>query len=261
MKNRSPTLILWMLVYVASILLCGCATDIWPQDYFASRNTGDRIATSLRLGMSMEDIRSIVSKSDYRDYAKEGPLDSVLSEKELNGFYWYPHYPKDILKDLKVGTEYKWFSYWITANTNVAIYLFFDESGRLKGWANYPSKLTLEKYLHERVTSQIRCSKFGLQKGMTRAQIHALIGNPSEMFPTLPEGRSILEDHFWFSIGEPELHNRIIELYTYGLSNGTQRRVYVIYYPGSDQPCSDWGYDQAWEEGERYIRDTGEKQK
>jgi hypothetical protein len=122
---------------LATLFLCSCATERFPEQfpykYYAARNSGDRIALRLKLGMTMDEIRKSVSSSELKDYVEEGPLDAVLSEKEILGFYTYAIYPRDVLEDLKVGTKYRWYSYWITAHTQKALYLFFDESEKLRG--------------------------------------------------------------------------------------------------------------------------------
>ena len=160
---------------MSALLLCSCASQRFPQDYYAARNSGDRIALGLRLGMTVDEVRKSVSDSELKDSVKEGPLDAVRSEKEILGFYEYAIYPRDVLDDMKIGTQYRWYSYWITAHTSKALYLFFDKTDRLRGWANYPSNTNFERYWHERTTSRLRV-RTQEKKGMTRAEVNAMIG-------------------------------------------------------------------------------------
>ena len=247
------------VVVVTTLLLYGCAT--WEQkDFYASRNTGDNISSSLKLGMTIDEIRAIVSASSYKDYVKEEPLDSILTEREIYRLYGYAQYPKEILADLKIGAKYRRYSYWITPNSNEAIYLFFDAQGGLRGWANYPSGLTFERFWHERLTSKLRWAGNGLQKGMTHSEVYALIGKPTEIIDAPEESRAVYEDHFWCWSPNWNPEKQKMEVYTYPLSNGAQRRVYLLYYPAADE-LNDCGYDNAWEEGERYIREKKTPQK
>lgn len=273
------------LIFLATLLLYGCATERWPQDYYATRNTGDRIASSLKLGMTMDEIRAIVSASEYKDYVKEGPLeDSILDEDEILSFYTYAHYPKDILESLKIGTQYKSYSYWETAHSQVAIFLFFDASSKLRGWINHPSVFNYERYWHEGITSKLRMRTE--KKGMTREEVYALLGPPSEIVDLpLKNSRSQYVDHVWLShdhFARAPIRDMVkkLEVYLSPLEGGGARRVYLGYiefprfdyrfiskqnpraqvpnpkYVGPQQDeLTVWGYDHAWEEGERYMRD------
>lgn len=271
-------------LFLAGLLLGSCATRKFPQDYYAARNAGDRIALRLQLGITMDEIRESVSDSELKGYVKEGPLDAVRSEKEILRFYTYAHYPRGVLDDLKVGTQYRSYSYWISAHTNVALYLFFDESGKLRGWANYPSWFNYARYWHERITSKLRVRTE--KKGMTRAQVYTLLGPPSEIVDLpIERSRSQYVDHIWLSynyFSDAPVRDLVkkLEVYSYPLAGGGARRVYLGYtefprfvyrfvstlnrraqvpnpaYIGPQQDeLTVWGYDHAWEEGERYIHE------
>nr|WP_314857740.1 hypothetical protein [uncultured Undibacterium sp.] len=273
-----------------ALMLCGCATESFPQKYYAARNSGDRIASSLKLGMTIDEIRKSVSDSELKQYVKEGSLSSVRSEKEILEFYNYAIYPKNVLDDMKVGTLYRSYSYWITAQTNVTLYLFFDESERLHGWANYPSRFNYERYWHERLTSKLRVRTE--KKGMTRAEVYALLGSPLEIVDLPTErSRSQYMDHVWLSYNnflDPPVRDIVkkLEVYSYPLVGGGERRVYLGYTefprfkyqfvskknPRTQVPNPDylgpqqdeltvWGYDHAWEEGERYMRYEAQQKK
>ena len=45
-----------------------------------------------------------------------------------------------------------------------------------------------------------------------------------------------------------------MDVYTYRLESGAERKVYLMYYYG-DGTVQNWGYDHAWEEQERYLRE------
>jgi hypothetical protein len=269
--------------FLAILLLCSCTTERFPQDYYAARNSGDRIALKLHLGMTMDEIRESVSTSELKDYVKEGPLEAVSSEKKILEFYKYAIYPKGVLHGLKIGTQYRSYSYWITAHTQVMLYLFFDESEKLLGWANYPSWFNYERYWHERITSKLRIQTE--RKGMTRAEVYALLGQPSEVIDLpIENSRAQYIDHVWLSYNRfsdapvREKTMKTLEVYSYPLEGGGVRRVYLGYVefpqfvyrfvskqnprvsvPNPDYigPHQDelkiWGYDHAWEEGERYM--------
>jgi hypothetical protein len=242
------------IIVIACASICACAQQTWPQGYYLDANTGDRIASELKIGMTPEEIQNVVSSSSSKRYVVAGRPRSISSDAELYNLYGYERYPTNVLKDVVVGTEYTPYGYWITPNSYVALNLFFDSLGRLRGWANYPSKLSLEKYWHESLTSKLRVKTE--VRGMTHAQVHTAIGEPTEII-SLPTARSRTwaEDHFWQSqsIELPPINDIVkrLEVYTYPLDNGTQRRVYLGYYEKSDELVL-WGYDHAHEEGERY---------
>jgi hypothetical protein len=127
---------------------------------------------------------------------------------------------------------------------------------------------------------------------MTRAEVYSLLGAPLEIVDLPVErSRSQYLDHVWLSYRnflDPPVRDIVkrLEVYSYPLVGGGERRVYLGYTefprfkyrfvskenPRAQVPNPDyvgpqqdeltvWGYDHAWEEGERYIRDETRQKK
>ena len=244
------------LVAMIAGLLSSCAAsgDLRPR-----QNLGDMIAARLHVGMTHNEVDAAIS--DLKKYLFEDGNKTVKSEQYLYSLYGDNYYPKDVLKVVEVGTPYRLLAYW----TNYAgrdagtLLLFFDkDTQRLRGWVNTPSEWSLDKFMHERLTSQLRWSDFGLNRGMTHAQVRALIGDPVEII-SLSESRAVYENHFWVTV--PLFSSKpTFEVYSYTLDSGEKRHVYLAYYDGADQ-LNYWGYDHAWEEAERYQREQDGQKK
>jgi len=235
----------------------GCASS----DTVLRRNTGDNLTARLKLGMTNSDVDLAIA--DLRKWIESDGAGSVTSEKQLYFLYEQDYYPKDVLKTVDVGTPCRVFTYWTNpaGGKTGALKLFFDENTqRLRGWVNYPSAYSINKFMHEKITSQLKWSEGGLYKGMSHDQVHALIGKPEEIIAAPKESREIHEDHFWVIKPNLDPIKQKIEVYSYSISNGERRRVYLLYYPAADR-LNSWGYDHAWEEAARYLREQGAKQK
>ncbi|MES2406219.1 MAG: hypothetical protein V4528_02710 [Pseudomonadota bacterium] len=248
------------LVAMIAGLLSSCAAS---GDLRPSQNLGDMIVARLHVGMKRNEIEAAIG--DLRKYVMEDDfmaVDSIKSEQFLYMLYGFDYFPRDILRTFEVGTPYRILSYW----TNYAgrdagtLLLFFDkDTQRLRGWVNTPSEWSRDKFMHERITSQLKWSEGGAVKGMTHAQVHALIGEPVEIIAPPQDSRALYENHFWVS-GANFFRNQKIEVYSYALDSGEKRHVYLLYYPAADE-LNGWGYDHAWEEAERYQREQGGQKK
>jgi hypothetical protein len=136
--------------------------------------------------------------------------------------------------------------------------LFFDDSTqKLRGWINSESAYSRDRFLHERLTSKLKLS-FDSPSRLTKSQVHALIGLPTRVIaPAQRESTSLYFDHFWQtdSARTPTVANTDeLEVYEYALATGETRHVYVGYTRANDKLII-YGYDQAWEEAERYARE------
>ncbi|MES2364652.1 MAG: hypothetical protein V4563_02030 [Pseudomonadota bacterium] len=245
-----------LLAMIAGLLSsCAASGDLRP-----SQNLGDMIVARLHVGMTHNEVDAAIG--DLKKYLFEDGNKTVKSEQDLYSLYGDNYYPKDMLKVVEVGTPYRLLAYW----TNYAgrdagtLLLFFDkDTQRLRGWVNTPSEWSRDKFMHERITSQLKWSEGGVVKGMTHAQVHALIGEPVEIIAPPQDSRALYENHFWVS-GANFFRNQKIEVYSYALDSGEKRRVYLLYYPAADE-LNGWGYDHAWEEAERYQREQDGQKK
>ena len=230
-------------------LLSSCVTG---GEVRLRQNLGDMIIPRLQIGMTHSEVDAAIV--DLRKYVISDDRMTIQSESLLFGFFSDDYYPKDVLKTVEVGTAYRVLGYRTSGSGAGSICLFFDDrTQRLRGWANTPSSLSRDKFMHEWLTSQLIWSDSGARKGMSRAQVYALIGRPVEIVDLLQKSRNLYEDHFW--VQSPW---KGVEVYGYRLSNETTRRVYLIYYPKADELLG-WGYDHAWEEAERYLREKAQK--
>lgn len=195
---------------------------------------GDLWAEKLHIGMSSADVQAVIGEPKV-----------VLP---LGGFryllYLGERVPYDLLHGMPDDTNYLVYPYPVSSMTDHALCLFFDDNDRLRGWVKDHSDLTREKFLHEKLTSQVAV-------GMSRAKIHAIIGKPDAVVP-LPRERSpeYYEDRYWT---KPPLDgfNKQMDVHAYELESGKRRHVFLIYNNKSQLYM--WGYDHAHEEAERYL--------
>jgi hypothetical protein len=231
-------------------LLSACATG---GEERLRQNLGDPIVSRLQIGMTSGEVDAAIG--DLRKYVTSDDLMKIDSEDQIFSLYRKDYYPKGLLSSVTAGTPYRVLGYRTSGVAGGSLLLFFDDGAkRLRGWANAHSQQSIDKFMHEQVTSLLKVND-GYNKGMTHAQVHALIGPPAEIIlPPRTSSRAQYEDHFWTKT--PPLLDVIkqLEVYTYPLSNGEKRRVYLGYYRNPDQLVL-WGYDHAWNEAERYLRE------
>jgi hypothetical protein len=204
-------------------------------------------------------VSSVVDNQSLLYRGHKGELRSSL--------YTYERVPYDLLKDMPAFTPYWLYPYAVNSLTSHNLRLFFDSSEKLKGWIKEHSELTRDKFMHERLTSQLRI-------GMSRADVRRRIGMPDEVRkvpkPTTTQNsesqlREFHDDTYWSSNPVYVFGNEI-EVYSYTLPNGQRRHVFLSYnkyvmgkpdYPnvGLDQ----YGYDHAWEEVERYLAEKASR--
>jgi hypothetical protein len=218
-------------------------------------NFGDQMIARLHVGMGSQEVESIIV--EHKKYLLSDSWMVIESERDVYRHYRNNYYPPGFLKTIEIGTPYRVVNYWTNyagRNTGVLL-LFFDQNKqRLVGWVGTASSKARDKFMHERLTSQLRWSSNGLNKGMTHAQVHAVLGAPTEVITPPKESRAIYEDYFWVMSPLLDGKNQKIEVYRYRISSGNERSVYLIYYPAADELDS-WGYDYAGEEADRYLRE------
>jgi hypothetical protein len=238
------------LLAMFTAMLASCATggDVWVRN-----NLGEYIMARLQVGMSSSDVDLAIA--NVKKYVWEDSVKAVESDTDVYALYKDNYYPKDFLESVDVGTQFRVLAYW----TNYAgrdagtLRLFFDErSHRLRGWVNTATLYSRDKFMHERLTSQLRTSEGGSKKGMSHAQVHALIGEPVEIISSWKRSRALYADRFW-AFGGPPFQDQKIEVYRYPIDGG-ERRVFLVYYRNADR-LYDWGYDHAWDEAARYGRE------
>jgi hypothetical protein len=234
------------------VLLPACSVK---SDVRLSRNLGDLLIAKLDVGMTTSEVDDVLAEQKKYLLSEERGL--IKSEQSLYSLYQDNYYPRDFLNLIQVGARYRLVSYWTNyagRNSGVLL-LFFDEVKQtLIGWVNTASASALNNFMHERLTSQLRWSSNGLNKGMTHAQVHAVLGEPTEVITPPKESRAIYENYFWVMSPLLDGKNQKIEVYRYKLSNGNERSVYLIYCPAADE-LNSWGYDYAGEEADRYLRE------
>jgi hypothetical protein len=250
---------LW-LVAVPLILASGC-TSFGAGEL--NQNAGDQIVERLKLGMTNAEVdAAILNLKKWIEYDRSGL--EIDSESRILQMYTEEHFPKDILKSIEVGTRCRALSYWsnYAGRQMQGVVLFFDEqTHRLRGWVNYPSASSSDKFLHERLTSRLALSTDYLKR-MKRPDVYARIGLPTRVVaPPKVVSRETLEDHYWQSDSgtAPTLGlTDQIDVYEYRTKNGSNRHVYIAYTRANDRLIA-FGYDHAWEEAERYLREKGAK--
>jgi hypothetical protein len=232
-------------------LLAGCAS---PGTTSLRGNTGDMIVERLKVGMSNAEIDAAIA--DLRKWISSDGSGTIRSEFLLHSLYQQSYFPKDVLSSIEVGERCRALGYWTNpAGGQVAeLKLFYDADQRLRGWVNYPSAYSQDKFMHEALTSRLTSAENGVRRGMSRSQVRALIGPPVEVVPVPAESRAVYDDHFWNILPNLDPPKQRMEVYKYSLSDGSARRVFLLYYPAADE-LNSWGYDHAWEEAERYERE------
>lgn len=220
----------------------------------------------------------------YESLCRNGPDSSVLGLYHSSMY----RYPYDVLKNVTNGTPYRYVEYWSSPTHQSRLFLFFDENTKLlKGWVHRAYGILQEPFMHEQLTSQLKIRTDKRGSGMTRNQVHAAIGTPTEIIePPRQHSRGQHEDHFWNSyyVSAP-IYDIIkeLEVYSYAMAGGGVRRVYLGYvtvpkmvykfdsklqarvqvpnpnYIGpQDDELYAWGYDHAGEEAERYRREKSQ---
>lgn len=221
--------------YLASffMILFGCST---PSADRAGRWAAEA-AAQLQVGMNKEEVIERLGR-DYTRSSFEVPRDYKFF------FVQSDVVPYDLAKRVTANMEIWIYPYWFNSNTQVGLNLFFDDKDRLVGWSKPHSKLSGDKFEHERITSQLRYE-------MSESAVLKRLGRPTHVTkPPTVRAPELYVDHFWFT--DPTNHFREMWVYTYPLENGKQRKVYLLW---GKTKLYGWGYDHAHEEAERYLRE------
>jgi len=204
---------------------------------------GDLWTAKLHIGMTSQEVVAAIGE----------PRTALSFSQERYLLYTLDRVPYDILKDVTDDTSYWLYNYPVNSITDNSLRLFFDNKDRLKGWVKEHSEFTLEKFRHEKLTSQIKLR-------MSRGEVYARIGKPEAILP-LPSSKSpdFYEDRFWTKNPLGRSY-KTMEVYLYSLASGSQRKVFLIYEPYADR-LGIWGYDHAAEEVERFLHEQALKKK
>lgn len=135
--------------------------------------------------------------------------------------------------------------------------LYFDANTHiLRGCINTSSARYNDRFRHERLTSALSLS-FNYETRMTRKDVYARIGQPTRIIAAPEqETKSLYDDHFWqrdSTMAPIRQNTPTLDVYEYALENGGTRQVFVGYTRANNKLII-FGYDHAWEEGERYTR-------
>lgn len=209
---------------------------------------GDAWAQKLRIGMPLSEVHQIMG-------APKSKLD-VSRFRYL--FYLRDRTPYDLLRNLEKDASCWSYPYPVSSMTDHAICIFSDEQDRVIGWVKHHSELSRDKFMHEKLTAQLRADTLG--RGMTRAEVYSQIGKP-EVISSLPREQTeeFYEDRYWTEEPLSGIY-KDMEVYSYRLANGQTRNVFLIYATQADK-LHLWGYDHAWEEAERYLAEQAAKKK
>ena len=213
---------------------------------------GDEMVAKLRVGMDRKEVLAAI-----------GPPELVAvrgQEKTSIGYeYQTDRYPYDILSRVPLDAPYWVYPYWASSNNKQFLHLYFDAGEKqLLGWTKQFSQYARRKFRSERLTGRLEVSS-PPYRGMSRAEVYAMIGAPQEKLQLPPRSREIYEDHYWSQ--DPHLTLvKEIEKYQYEYKSGQTRTVYLGYYRGADE-LRFFGFNHAWEEAERYLAEQAAKQK
>lgn len=219
------------------------------------RHLGDYIISRLHIGMSEKEVDSVLTELKpliISEFARH-----IRSENDVFYRYRHDYFPRDLLRNIAIGKHFKSLQYWTHytgKNIGILELYFDDETKQLRGWVN-TNDYARDKFLHERLTSKLKITHESRGQ-MTRAQVLELLGQPIRtVLPAKRESRELYEDHFWesHSFGSPTAEStNQMDVYEYDMGNGKKRHVYVAYTRANDKLIF-FGYDQAWEEAERYA--------
>lgn len=256
MKSRANSLLKLIAIGLIATSLNSCMGFERADNDEFRQNVGDQITTRLRVGMSPDETNMAIA--GFEKLIMKDAQRVIDNELYLYFLYTDDYSPRDVLETVQVGSRYRILEYWtnFAGGQTGAVKLFLDEdTGRVRGWANSASEYSKRKFMHERLTSHLRGSYDGLHRGMSHEQVYALIGFPGETIePPKKWSRALFTDHFWVSLPPTRSTAKKLEVYAYTTESGATRRVYLEYYAGADRLIS-WGYDHAWEEADRYIRE------
>ena|SRR6185295_14697436 len=219
---------------VCCLLVQGCATT--------RPDTGDAWASRLKPGMSKEEVRRQLGSPRLTDHLRFPGSYSLFNGDEV--------VPYDLLRFLPEGSETWTYPYWRTSNTQFELTLFFSAVDLLLGWSKPHSDASRERYKHEKITSELR-------RGMSQSRVVEQWGRPQKIITTArKESRELYVDLHWS--GDPlGIVYWPMWVYTYPVSNGKTRNVYIVFDNKSDVVA--WGYDNAYEEAQRYLRERVNK--
>ena len=221
------------------------------------RHLGDYMISKLQIGMSDKEVDSALT--DMKQFIIGEYVMQIRSEKDVFYRYREDYFPKNLLKNMAIGTPFKSLQYWTHytgKNIGILELYFDDKTKQLRGWVN-KTDYSRDKFLHERLTSKLKIRHESRDR-MTRTQVLELLGQPTRTaLPAKQESRELYEDHFWesHSFGSPTAEStNQMDVYEYDMGNGKKRHVYVAYTRANEKLIF-FGYDQAWEESERYSRE------
>lgn len=209
---------------------------------------GDILVTKLRIGMSPEEVQEILGD----------PKTVLYLDKFRYLFYLQDRYPYDLFTKVPEKASCWAYVYPAGSMNNGTLCIFPDSDGRVAGWFKDHSELSRDKFMHEKLTSQLKADILG--RGMTHAEVYARIGRP-EAVVNLPRHRTpeFYEDRYWTRDALNGIYKNM-EVYSYLLVEGQKRHVFLIYATQADK-LHVWGYDHAWEEAERYLAEQAAKKK
>ena len=156
--------------------------------------------------------------------------------------------PSNLFSTLVLGTETWRYTFWVTSNDRRKVQIFFSKDGHVIGWVKDRSAAAIEKYMHERLTMQ-------LKDDMRQLQVRALFGAPQEILHRQISSDDLVEiyaDHFWTKDRSYWDAAWEIWIYRYPLGNNIERKVYIAW---NKVGVDGWGYDHAHLEAERYLRE------
>lgn len=242
---------LFMMICFASLIGSmgggGCSSA-------AHLDGGDRLARQLNVGLSKSEIIAILGEP-----GNSGSFDlpgdyKIFSVQESE--------PYNLLQMLQEGAEWWSYPYWVSSNTRYRVRIYFDDNGYVIGWLKPHNKYSLEKYLNEKIISKLNVYP-DRNRALSKSQIHELFGPPDE-FVEIPKEptRSLYVDHFWlfdpFGGQSSSPPGRVLEVYSYKLDNGSERKVFISINPETEK-VGNVGYDHAHIEAERYLQEKSKK--
>ncbi len=218
---------------------------------------GDYLISRLKIGMTDKEVDKLLTELQpliISEYVMH-----IRSENDVFYRYRHDYFPRDLLKNIAIGKHFKSLQYWTHytgKNIGILELYFDDETKQLRGWVN-STDYSRNKFLHERLTSKLKITHESRDR-MSRAQVLELLGQPTRTaLPAERESRELYEDHFWEShsfVSPTAESTNQLDVYEYDMDNGKKRHVYVAYTRANEKLIF-FGYDQAWEEAERYSRE------
>ena len=277
-----PTVIKGATVVVLVFFVAGCAV-IHGSDY---KHSADTWASHLRIGMTKPQVEETVGRkpnevrtfreNDYEyfripiyGHPQPGCVQNSSSRDSL--FDWLTDVaPHDLPRRVREGTEVWLYHYWLPPDVTVSLNVYFSESGTVLGWSKPRSAWNEQKYRHERLTAWLHRGWGGLFE-INQENVRRRLG-PPEKIVEIPVRRpclaliagdrapdasakylwEIYEDHYWSSNQIARHTTYPLWVYTYRLTDGSQRHVYIFF--DNYKKVLGWGYDQAHQEAARYVR-------